>query len=199
MYHCAGSDMSIPSQLAAQPAKMQGFRKTEGIHRKGLADDRPAANTVLVGTLYHSTDLGVTEISNGEDWETYFSAGLSSSVFFYRLTTSGGTGINDPGAGKYKYTTTNQHLTTTMVFDWLTDDGFDAHVLFQLFGPTTRFLIQDKALAVAFQLWEITSPATNLADFFTVPVSFVSGSGGNFSNNQRVAVIILPPSASGVI
>ena len=178
----------------------QNYRKAQSLHRIGLALDRPLAGNVLAGTLYHSTDLGVTERSNGTDWETYFSAGLSSSVFFYRLTTSAGIGVSDPGTGKYKYNNTNQHLATTMIFDWITDDGFDAHVLFQLFGPTTRFLMQDKALAVVFQVWEILAPATNLADFFAIPVSFVSSGGsGVFSNNQRIAVIILPPAASLVI
>lgn len=174
----------------------QTYRKTRGIHRIGLAVDRPDAEDVLPGTLYHSTDTGATERSNGTDWETYFSSGLSSSVFFYRVDlTSTNTGA-DPGGGKMRYNNVTQISATLMGFDWITDDGFDIHVLFQLFGTTTRFLMQDKDFALNNQVWELTAPATNLSDFFTVPVSLVSSAGSPFSNNQRVAIIILPPAAT---
>jgi len=175
------------------------FRKTEFIHRIGLAAAKPAAADVLVGTLYHATDLGTTERSDGTTWVTYFDPGLSASVFFYRLDATSTT-ISDPGSGKFKYNHQTQSSATTMIVDWITDDGFDAHVLFQLFGPTTRFLMQDRAFALDYQLWEITAPATNLADFFTVPVAFVSSGGsGLFTHNQRVAIIILPNAATLVV
>ena len=183
---------------ATGPGAVQGFRKADGIHRLGLAAERPGADTVLIGTLYHSTDLGVLERSDGTAWETYFSAGLSGSVFFYRLDATT-VGVSDPGAGKFRYTDATQTAATTLVFDWLTDDGFDAHILFQLFGPTTRFLVQEKAFALAYQIWEITAPATNLADYFTVPAVCVGAGGGVFTNNQRLAFIILPPAATRVV
>lgn len=177
----------------------QSYRRVTNIHRIGLAADRPAPNTVLEGTLYHSTDTGITERSDGVLWETYFSAGLSSSVFFYRADLTS-TSMTDPGGGKFRYNNLTQNLATTFSFDWITDDGFDVHILFQLFGTTTRFLMQDKDFANNFQIWELTAPATNLADYFTVPVTFISsGAGGTFSNNQRVAIIILPPAATVVI
>ena len=177
----------------------QSYRRTDSLHRIGLVADKPLASDVLPGTLWHSSDIGTTERSNGTEWVSYFNAGLSSSVFFYRIDTTT-TNPSDPGSGKLRYNNANQHLATTLIVDWLTDDGFDAHLLFLLFAPTTRFLMQDKALANSYQIWEITAPATNLADFFTVPVSFVSSGGpGVFSHNQRVAVIILPPAASGII
>lgn len=56
----------------------QDFRKTEGIHRLGLAANRPAANSVLIGTLYYSSDTLVLERSNGTTWETF--AGSSTST-----------------------------------------------------------------------------------------------------------------------
>jgi len=193
------SDPIIQPLSGFESAPDQTYRKTALIHRIGLAAERPPVNEVLTGTLWHSSDTGATERSNGVEWETYFSSGLSSSVFFYRIDLTS-TGISDPGAGKLRYNNAVQQSATVLTVDWLTDDGFDAHVLFQLFGPTTRFLMQDKALAVIFQLWEITAPATNFADYFSVPVSFVSSGGsGSFSHNERVAVIILPPSATRII
>jgi len=49
----------------------QTFRKTDGIHRSGLAAARPAAADVLPGTLYASTDTGALERSDGSAWATF--------------------------------------------------------------------------------------------------------------------------------
>lgn len=175
------------------------YRKTEFTHRIGLIADRPDPADVLVGTLYHSSDLGTTERSNGVEWVDYFKPGLSSSVFFYRIDLTTTNVSADPGAGKMRYNHVTQASATVFGVDWLTDDGFDAHILFILFAPTTRFLMQDKDFALNYQLWELTAPATNLADFFTVPVSLVStGGSGTFTNGQRVAVIVLPPGSTTI-
>lgn len=47
------------------------YRKTEFIHRIGLASARPAAADVLVGTLYFASDTGIMTRSNGISWDTY--------------------------------------------------------------------------------------------------------------------------------
>ncbi len=61
----------------------QTFRKTEGIHRTGLAASRPAAADVLIGTLYFSTDSGAFERSNGTTWDAYAPAlGLWTDIAF---------------------------------------------------------------------------------------------------------------------
>lgn len=195
----------MPQGPIIQPLAQEGsapdqtYRKTALIHRIGLASERPPVQEVLTGTLWHSSDTGATERSNGVEWETYFSSGLSSSVFFYRIDVTS-TAPTDPGGGKLRYGNLTQTASTFLTVDWITDDGFDAHVLFQLFGPTTRFLMQNKDFALNYQLWELTEPAINQADFFVVPVTFVSGGGSaSFTHNERVAVIILPPSATRVI
>jgi len=58
----------------------QRFRKTEGIHRIGLASQRPLPADVLVGTLYFSTDTSVLERSNGTTWVPYAGAGGGGSL-----------------------------------------------------------------------------------------------------------------------
>jgi hypothetical protein len=95
--------------------------------------------------------------------------GGSSSVFFYRVDGQA-TAPNDPGAGKVRYNAVVQADATALYVDWLTADGFDAHVYFSLL-PVTRLLIQDKDLAVHYQVWDITGPAIQHPDWFEVPVA----------------------------
>jgi len=117
--------------------------------------------------------------------------GASSSVFFYRIDAMS-IGASDPGTGKLRYNATTQADATAFYVDWLTADGFDAHLYFDLVSVGSRLVIQDKDLAVNYQVWEITGPAVNGPDWFAVPVSFVSASGsGVFSHNQNVAVLLM--------
>jgi hypothetical protein len=118
--------------------------------------------------------------------------GPSSSVFFYRVDANA-TAPNDPGAGKIRYNTPVQADATAFYVDWLTADGFDAHLYFQLVTVGQRVVLQDKDLAVSHQVWELTGPAINHPDWFEVPVAFVSssGAGGDFSHNQNIAVLLV--------
>jgi hypothetical protein len=117
--------------------------------------------------------------------------GPSSSVFFYRVDANSITAA-DPGAGKLRYNAAVQADATAFYIDWLTADGFDAHLYFELVTVASRLVIQDKDLAVNYQVWEITGPAVNGPDWFAVPVSFVSSTmAGGFSHNQNVAVLLV--------
>jgi hypothetical protein len=42
---------------------------------RGLFASRPLATAVAKGTLYYSTDLGVTDQSDGTNWNTYTDGG----------------------------------------------------------------------------------------------------------------------------
>lgn len=53
----------------------QDYRKTEYIHRIGVASMRPAAGDVLVGTLYFASDTLVMSRSNGTSWDIYGGSG----------------------------------------------------------------------------------------------------------------------------
>lgn len=55
------------------PLSPADYRKTAYTHRTGLFSARPAANTVLPGTLYFCEDRGVLYRSNGTTWTLYSS------------------------------------------------------------------------------------------------------------------------------
>jgi hypothetical protein len=63
----------------------QDYRKTERIHRRGLAAQRPAPGEVLPGSLYFSTDTGLLERSTGQAWESY-AAPIASGVAAHHAT-----------------------------------------------------------------------------------------------------------------
>jgi len=66
----------------------QSYRRTGEIHRIGLAAAKPAANTVLPGTLYYSTDTGLLERSTGTTWQVYSSTGPVGIGFDQSLNTT---------------------------------------------------------------------------------------------------------------
>lgn len=47
---------------------------------RGVAASKPAATDVAIGTLYYSTDSGITEQSNGTTWDTYTDGGGTGSA-----------------------------------------------------------------------------------------------------------------------
>jgi hypothetical protein len=71
-------------------APPQRFRKTEGIHRQGLAANRPAATDVLPGTLYFSTDTFTLERSDGTTWSIYTGTGGGALTAHHTTHETGG-------------------------------------------------------------------------------------------------------------
>lgn len=58
---------------------------------RGLAAARPLATDVAKGTLYFSTDLGITEQSDGTNWNNYTDgAGTTSPIIFHPFLLMGG-------------------------------------------------------------------------------------------------------------
>lgn len=78
-------------------APPQRFRKTEEIHRRGLSTDLPAANDVLPGTLYYSTDTFFVKRSSGTIWETYSGGGGDGTNTVVLSTVTGFQGAYTPG------------------------------------------------------------------------------------------------------
>jgi hypothetical protein len=86
----------------------QAFRSAAAIHRAGLAAARPAADDVLAGTLYFSTDTGVTERSDGTTWAAYSGAGgggqapsVTEGQLLGRGSTSGDGPAEEINPGEY--------------------------------------------------------------------------------------------------
>lgn len=156
---------------------------------RGPRADQPAASDVVPGTLYCLTDVGYrVEQSNGVGWEAYVVGAPMGAVFPYRADAASTT-ASDPGTGYLRWNTVGQTDATAIYMDWLTTDGLDVHILFQLMTPPSRFLVQDLDLAVQYQIWELTAPANNMPDWFEVPATLVIASGAIFTHNQRLAVI----------
>ncbi len=96
----------------------QAFRRTEFIHRTGLAANKPAVTDVLVGTLYFSTDTSVLERNNGITWESY--SGGSSALIAHHTSheTGGADEILFPSGVK-------EHGRTVPMGEWI-DVPYDA-------------------------------------------------------------------------
>lgn len=68
----------------------------EDVIVRGTRASQPAANAVVIGTLYFVTDELVTERSNGSAWQT-FSASASSAVRTVGITIDGGGSVITTG------------------------------------------------------------------------------------------------------
>jgi len=89
--------------------------RLQDVIQRGLASAKPAATTVAPGTLYFSTDSGVTERSDGSTWQSYGPTSFGGADFTYagnpqgnvtaaigqtcRDTTNGGLYVKLGGAG----------------------------------------------------------------------------------------------------
>jgi hypothetical protein len=118
-------------------------------------------------------------------------------VFNYKIDANS-TGQSDPGTGKIRYNHADQHLATAFYVDWITTDGFDAHLFFMLTTPAQEIVIQDKDLANNNQTFKVTGPGILYPDWLELPVEFVTSQGaGYFSHNQLVATLIITPPIPG--
>jgi hypothetical protein len=116
--------------------------------------------------------------------------GFSINIMTYRadVTTAN---PSDPGAGKMRWNNLNQQLATLLIFDRLTDDGLDVTGLIGQMGIEGQFTIQDYDFALHYKVWVMAGPPQILADFWTVPVRFISSGGApTFAQNQKLAVIL---------
>ena len=126
-------------------------------------------------------------------------ASPSTSRFPYRFDTA--VGQSDPGTGKLRLNNANPTLATAFYVDWLTSEGFDAHLLFMSSTQSQKIYLQDKDLAANYMEFNQTGPGINYPDWFEVPVQFVFRQPGTltFTNNQNIAALIVTQGDVGPI
>lgn len=69
LYTAAGTAIDLQSLIASIVTAINTTGTTQDRRDiRGLASNRPAANSVAVGSTYWSLDTGVIEVSNGTSW-----------------------------------------------------------------------------------------------------------------------------------
>ena len=112
------------------------------------------------------------------------------STFQYRADVNSTT-ASDPGTGKLRWNNADQLSATELYFDRLTQDGFDISLMLLVSMAGDKIAIQRKNFALDNQIWQLLGPAVQMADWFKVPVQFVSAEGNSsFSGNQEISVLV---------
>jgi hypothetical protein len=122
-------------------------------------------------------------------------AGASSSVFQYRF--DAGTAASDPGSGRLRLSNVTQAAAIAMYIDLQTQDGVDASTMFKVLRAQDQLIIQDRASAANYQMWQLTGPAIDRSGWFEMPISFVQSDGTIFASNQDVSVLLKTAGAPG--
>ena len=141
--------------------------------------------------VYHPSGFVVERTISLADLKAAGGGGGSGANTFFYKTDLSSTNAADPGKGKIRWNNTDQVSATQLVFDWITTDGFDPVLMFQTFNVGDTFIIQEGDFSLNHQIWRMTAPAQNMADFFVVPVELVSASGASQFKNQLIVAVIL--------
>lgn len=115
-------------------------------------------------------------------------SGVAVQIFDYRFDATT-ISASDPGAGKYRYNSSIQPEATEIYLDRLTQTDFDVTILLKIISVGNRIIIQNKNLALDYQMFNLTGPGVEMPDWFLVPVAYVSG-GAVFSNNEMVSFLV---------
>lgn len=168
----------------------------------------PAVNdSVLIGTT-NGVRTWTDITTYAQQFKGYSgSAGFSGSVGFvgsqgvqgnfggvtFDYTFNSGTAATDPGTGKLKFNQANI-TTATQLYIHDTDDAntnLDSY-LTTIDASTSQLKghvrISNKADSSDFVLFALTAASTNNNTYFTVPVSYVSGTAASFDNNEDIIV-----------
>jgi hypothetical protein len=125
--------------------------------------------------------------------------GGSTSVFRYRARTTPTSG--DPGPGKVIWNNATQISATALLLDILTDDGLDVTLGLDNLAAGDVIYLQDWNTAANYQRWTVSSPATDLTGYWSVPVTFVNSAGTGttgFPLNTLLALRVVKVGAVGV-
>ena len=116
---------------------------------------------------------------------------FGGATFTYGFLTN--TANSDPGTGKVKFNNSNLSSATTLFIDDEDDNGTDIQSYLRTIDDSTsgikgHFKIADLANPDDFALFTITASSTEQSGYFSIPVSYVSGSATSFSNGENLTV-----------
>jgi len=112
-------------------------------------------------------------------------------TFDYTFSTD--TDNSAPGAGKLKVNQSDITTATTLYIQDTDDNNVNLDAYLTTIDASTSQLkghvrISNKANSDDFAIFTITANSTNNSTYFTVPISYVSGSASSFSNNEDIIV-----------
>lgn len=93
----------------------------------------------------------------------------------------------DPGSGRYRINHADPALATLLMFDRLSVGGIDVSLMLTLVEIDNEITIHEKNFALHSQVWRKTGPTENRADWFAMPIAYVSGAA--FAGNTVVMVL----------
>ena len=116
---------------------------------------------------------------------------FGGATFTYGFLTD--TANSDPGTGKVKFNNSNLSSATTLFIDDEDDNGTDIQSYLRTIDDSTsgikgHFKVADLANPDDFALFTITASSTEQSGYFSIPVSYVSGSATSFSNGENLTV-----------
>ena len=152
---------------------LQGNQGTQGL--QGLSNQGVQGNQGLQG---RQGTQGLTGAFGG-------------ATFTYGFLTD--TANSDPGTGNVKFNNSNLSSATTLFIDDEDDNGTDIQSYLRTIDDSTsgikgHFKIADLANPDDFALFTITASSTEESGYFSIPVSYVSGSAISFSNGENLTV-----------
>lgn len=116
----------------------------------------------------------------------------SGRVWTFRADVSGTTPV-DPGSGQIRWNNATQNTATQLYVDDLTEDGIDISLFIPNLVAGSTLLLQARNDATRFQLFQATSAPVDNTGWWTIPVTIVSSSGGNFTGGQRMIATAYDP------
>lgn len=137
--------------------------------------------------LEEAPDDGKMYVRQNSQW-VEMPVSRAHSTFAYRFD-GNSTSPNDPGSGKLRYNSAVPANVTALYVDRLTSDGLDTTAIFTAMQFDDELVIQETAFALRNQVFRITGPGVVMADWFNIPVEFVSSNGSDFNNNLNISVL----------
>ena len=121
----------------------------------------------------------------------------SASYFEYQARTTSQSG--NPGSGHILWNTVSQTSATQINVSHLTFNSIDIDLFLAQIVSGNTYIIQDADDSTRFQTWTVTGSTTILPNSYVIiPSAIVSSAGADFTNNQRIILILVSSGNSTV-